>query len=184
MSLDGNKRRRSIRLRDFDYSQEAAYFVTICTARRQLFFDQPALRALADDCWKEIPDHHPNVVLGEWIVMPNHVHAVLFLENRRGVQLNAPTSRNEHNARSRISPARHTLGLVVRTYKAAVTTSARRRGFDWFAWQRNYYEHVIRSEADLTRIREYLRYNPLRWDTDEYNPARQAGNPVPAESIP
>jgi putative transposase len=131
VSLDEVRRRRSIRLRDFDYSQAGAYFVTICRKGRQLFCEEPIVHELAVQCWEEIPNHCSNVELDEWVVMP----------------------------------------LVIRTYKAAVTVLSRRRGYRRFAWQRNYYEHVIRDEPELNRIREYIHNNPQQWEFDENNPA-------------
>jgi REP element-mobilizing transposase RayT len=73
-----------------------------------------------------------------------------------------------------MSPRCGTLGLIVRTYKAAVTRQARRIGFPKFAWQRNYYEHIIRSAAELERTRNYIESNPAMWDHDEYNPSLTA----------
>ena len=178
MSHAGRSRRRSIRLRDYDYSQVGAYFVTICTYNRELFLEDASIRQIAETCWKAIPDHSPDVVLDEWVIMLNHLHGILVLaddrreigeDNRRGVQLNAPT-RDRHNPFSAMSPQRRTLSVVIRTYKAAVTTLCRRAGHD-FAWQRNYFEHVVRDEDDLSRIRRYIRDNPLCWDLDENNPA-------------
>ena len=172
-----SRHRRSVRLPTYDYSQAGAYFVTICTQDRDLFFDRPSIRSMAEACWLAIPKHFPRVRLDEWVVMPNHLHGIVGIEEgvRGGVQLNAPTEgqispRDGTNPFSVISSRRGTLGVIVRTYKAAVTTSCRMAGYDKFAWQRNYYEHIIRSEADLDRVRNYIRDNPLNWETDENNP--------------
>ena len=155
--------RRSIRLRGYDYAQPGAYFVTICTRNKELFFEDDGIRIIAERCWLAIPKHFPYVQLDAWVVMPNHVHGVLWIV-RRGVQLNAPTRG--------ISPRRGTLSVVVRTYKAAVTTQCRRDGYGYFGWQRNYYEHIVRNEEELNRIREYIFNNPLRWHLDRENPER------------
>ena len=165
--------RRSVRLPSYDYAVDGVYFVTICRRERKLFFEGPAMKAIAEDCWKRIPAHHPGVNIDEWIVMPNHVHGLLAFEGqRRGVQLNAPTVRDLTRRHSVISPRPGTLPVLVRTYKAAVTTQCRRAGFSDFAWQRNYYEHIIRDDDDLIRVRQYILDNPLQWELDEYNPAR------------
>jgi REP element-mobilizing transposase RayT len=176
---------RSIRLQGYDYSQAGAYFVTICTQEHTLFFENDAIREIAEQCWSEIPDHFPAVELDEWIVMPNHVHGIIVIcdDARRGVQLNAPTPnaptmnaptiRNPDDVFSVISPHRNTLSVIVRTYKAAVTTLCRRAGRDDFAWQRNYHEHIIRNEGELNRIRQYIADNPIRWETDMHNPDRR-----------
>jgi putative transposase len=175
-----NHHRRSVRLQGYDYSQAGAYFVTICTNDRALFFEDNAIREIAERCWLEIPDHFPTVELDEHIVMPNHVHGIIVTCGdgrgvRRGVQLKAPTNtiRNPDNVLSVISPHRNTLSVVVRTYKAAVTTLCHRAGRDDFAWQRNYHEHVIRNEGELNRIRQYIVDNPIHWETDTHNPDRR-----------
>jgi len=170
--------RRSIRLQGYDYSRAGVYFVTICTHDRELFFDDPSIRQIAEECWLAIPAHFPRVRLDEWVVMPSHLHGILAFEEwqGRGVQLNAPTAipsqpRNHDNRFSVISPRSGTVGVVVRTYKAAVTASCRRWGRDEFGWQRNYHDHIVRDAAELVRIRRYIRANPLNWETDENNPA-------------
>ena len=70
-----------------------------------------------------------------------------------------------------ISPQRDTLSVIVRTYKAAVTTLCRRERYAYFGWQRNYYDHVIRNGAELDRVRQYIQDNPLQWDLGRENPA-------------
>jgi putative transposase len=169
--------RHSLRLKDYDYSQEGAYFVTICTHKKALFFENEHISAIVEKCWLAIPVHFPNVQLDEWVIMPNHLHAIVLIEQCRGVQLNAPTIRKTTNPFSAISPHRNTLAIIVRTYKAAVTTRCRRAGSHYFAWQRNYYEHVIRNEDDLNEIRQYILDNPVQWDKDENNPTRQLPEP-------
>lgn len=165
-------RRRPIRLREYDYSLPGAYFVTICTQDRQAFFDDPAVRTIAEGCWREIPGHHQGVDLDEWVVIPNHVHGILWIVGKEGVQLNAPTPEKTVGDRgmagrfSAMSPRRETLGVVVRTFKAAVTMLCRRNGHALFAWQRGYYEHVVRDEAGLNNVRQYIINNPSNWATD------------------
>ena len=175
--------RRSLRLKDYDYSQEGAYFVTICTQRKMMLFENEEIRAVAERCWLEIPGHFPNVQLDEWIIMPNHLHAIVVIEQCRGVQLNAPTIRKTTERFSTISPHRNTLAIIVRTYKAAVTMRCRREGFDLFRWQRNYYEHVIRNEDDLNEIRHYILDNPVKWVMDENNPNCHNGESKAGEPI-
>jgi REP element-mobilizing transposase RayT len=183
--------RRSIRLKGYDYAQAGAYFVTVCTHERRLLFDELAIRQLAEDCWLAIPDHAPGVELDEWVVMPNHVHGIIVqcgdIQGRdvqgrdvqgRDVQLNVPTARDPNNPFSIMSPRRNTLSVIIRTYKAAVTTACRRIGRDDFAWQRNYYEHIIRNERELNAIRQYIQNNPLKWALDRDNPTNWKGKSV------
>lgn len=81
--------RHSIRLRGYDYSQGGAYFVTICVDNRECLFDDRVLRRVAETYWRTLPQHFPNVVLDEWIVMPNHLHGVIVIADdvRRGEAL-------------------------------------------------------------------------------------------------
>ena len=141
------------------------------------------MRALAENCWSQITLHFPNVVLDEWVVMPNHIHSIIVIRNRGyesdrcpGVQLNASTrstvpALNSARARfSRISARPNTISTIVRSYKGAVTAGCRASGHGKFAWQRSYYEHVIRNEDDMSDIRSYILENPLKWEMDENNP--------------
>lgn len=177
-------KRRSIRLKDYDYSQNNAYFVTICTKNRELDINSDVIRGIIRETWENLPSHYPNVSLDEFVIMPNHIHGIIIINNdnnegiRRGVQLNARTCRPEgvfSNAPtkdyySKISPRKNTLSVIIRTFKAAVTKLCRERGIECFCWQRNYYEHVIRNDDDLYKTRKYIRENLLKWDQDEENP--------------
>jgi hypothetical protein len=142
------RRRQSLRLAGYDYGQEDAYFVTICVANRRTLFGTigtdgsvrlSGLGKIAEDCLLQVPRHFPRVSVGHSIVTLNHVHMILIFESgtRRGVQLNAPTpspARKTGSQSVRISPRRNTLGVVVRTYKGAVTKRARAEGLansDW-----------------------------------------------------
>jgi putative transposase len=187
--------RRSVRLTDYDYSQAGAYFITICTQSRELRLSditnfQTALLPIgkmAQEYWLQIPEHFNNVQLNEYIIMPNHIHGILVINTSdkcRGVpvndrnvgalQCNAPTNNRQSNAPtnyySKISPKKNTLSVIIRTYKTALTHWCRKNDFRHFAWQRSYYEHVIRSMAELNRIQEYILNNPLKWELDRENP--------------
>ncbi|CAA9585168.1 MAG: hypothetical protein AVDCRST_MAG88-3830 [uncultured Thermomicrobiales bacterium] len=180
MSFNPEKHhRRSIRLHGYDYSQGGIYFVTICTPDRALLFADPVICSIAEQCWHELPNHFAVVELDEWVVMPNHLHGIPLInpdrQGRDGVQLNAPTRAVEPSTQEvtkRIAPHRDTLSVIIRTYKAAVTTLCRRQRYVDFAWQRNYYEHIVRDQAELDRIRQYIHDNPKGWGTDENHPNR------------
>ena len=134
---------------------------------------------IAERCWKEMTKHFSDIILDEFIVMPNHVHGIIILNEPdcRDVQLNIPTNNSRNNVPtnyySRISPIRHSLGVIVRTYKAAVTTMCRQNGNTDFQWQHGYYDHIIRNERSLYKIREYIRTNPEQWTWDKENPLFQ-----------
>jgi REP element-mobilizing transposase RayT len=116
---------------------------------------------IARKCWQEIPVHFQNIELDEFIIMPNHLHGIIIInDSRRDVQLNVST---------RISPKKGTISVVIRTYKAVVTTLCHRSGYDDFRWQSRFYEHIIRSEKDLQKIRDYIINNPAKWSEDEEN---------------
>ena len=178
-------RRRSIRLKGYDYSEVGMYFVTICTSNKKCFLgdivmekvELSAIGGIASKYWLEIPEHFRNIKLDVFIMMPNHIHGIIFItdksggfdEERRGVINNAPALAS--NYYSTISPRKGTLSTAVRTYKSAVSRWCGQNGYKYFEWQRNYHEHVIRNEQDLEQIREYVVHNPLKWDMDEENPA-------------
>ncbi len=175
--------RRSLRLLDHDYSQAGAYFVTICTQERMCIFGQVVdgsmrLNALGEivwSCWEDMPDHRPEVELDAFVVMPNHMHGIAVIADRRdgvgdgsqtGETSLAPTVRREGDRRA-------TLGAIVGAFKAAVTRATNELPGKTRQplWQRGYYEHVIRSEVALSRIREYIEQNPAKWALDHDNPA-------------
>jgi putative transposase len=167
--------RRSIRLKEYDYSSPGAYFVTICTNNRKCFFgyvrgERVILSAVgrkARTFFKEIPEHFDNIALDEFVVMPNHLHGIIVMQNV-GVQNFEPLQ--GHNVFQHVVPK--SLGSVIRTYKSALTRWCRVNGHQYFEWQRNYYEHIIRDEDDLNKITEYIRNNPLEWHSDIENPNR------------
>ena len=164
---DKYRRRRSTRLKDYDYSQEGAYSVTICTHRMACILGDVVdgemrlnkYGVIVNDYWAEIPGHFSNVGIDVFIVIPNHVHGIIVLtDNRRGGE--TPPLR------------KYTLGQVIAYFKYQTTKSINRiRNTPGTpVWQRNYYEHVIRNENDLDEIREYIVNNPLKWELDRENP--------------
>ncbi|HET6846752.1 MAG TPA: hypothetical protein VFH29_07945 [Anaerolineales bacterium] len=185
-------RRRSVRVKGFDYSTPGAYFVTIVTQGRAALFGvvrEGEMRlsptgSIADSCWREIPVHFLHVELGSFIVMPNHVHGILILHAttaaivgaRHGVpavpEQRVP-ARAHHGAPLPPPAAPGSLGVIVRKYKSSVTRQVIRQfGGPRNVWQRNYYEHILRDEADWDRVRRYIEANPMNWDKDEENPER------------
>ena len=176
--------RRSIRLKGYDYSLAGTYFVTICVKERKCVFGDvqnsnvvlSPIGEIVYQCWNEIPNNFNSVKLYVFIVMPNHLHGIVVMTNDCwGVQLNAPT-RNASNFYGLISPKQKTLSVIIRTFKAAVTTLCRKNNYHFFELQRNYYEHIVRNEDELNRIREYIINNPLQWQFDKENPNRIQDN--------
>jgi len=170
------KQRRSIRLNDYDYSQEGAYFVTICTHRHKFLFGKIVDSAIqlnrlgnvVNKCWLEIPHHFPNAEVDAFVIMPNHIHGIVsIVDNCRGTACRAPTEKFGR-------PAPNSLPTIIRSFKSAVTKriNSLRQTPGARLWQRNYYEHVIRNETDLNDIRQYILDNPVKWDMDEENANR------------
>jgi putative transposase len=170
--------RRSIRLKGHDYSQPGAYFVTVCTQDRACLFGEVAdgemrlnpAGQLVERGWCAIPDHFPLARLDAFVVMPNHAHGIIVLSTVRATH----ASRPHHPAppgRPR-GPQRHSIGAIVGSFKSAVTKNinASRGTPGAPVWQRNYYEHVVRDEGSLNRIRQYILDNPAQWAMDRDNP--------------
>ncbi len=144
-----------------------------------------AAGTIARQCWEEIPKHFPHVALDEFVIMPDHMHGIIVIlededyKSHGGVQLNAPirntsissapSSSRKDNYFSIISPKKKTLSIIIRTYKAAVTTICREKGLNDFKWQRNYYERIIRDERAFAAIRKYILNNPAKWLHDREN---------------
>ncbi len=175
-------RRSPLRLRGFDYSQPGAYFVTVCTQSRETRFGvvvDGVMRLstegkIVGGTWLCLPDHYPDVQMDVFVVMPNHVHGIVILGGHVGAGLKpAPTS---CGGGLTVEPVgrHHSLSEIVRGSK---TFSARGvnnlRGTPGApVWQRGFYEHVLRDDADLDRVRRYIEAIPIRWAADEENPKR------------
>jgi REP element-mobilizing transposase RayT len=184
-------RHKSIRLRGYDYTTEGIYFVTICSLNREPMFgsiknDKMLLSEIGgviEDTWCDIPNHHPNVSLDHYVIMPNHLHGLIVLSGPESIGQDATSSRD----RARLGraatteafgrPVAGSLPTVVRSFKSASTwrVSQSRNCQGKSVWQRNYYEHIIRNDDVLFRAREYIVNNPLKWALDSENPdaARQ-----------
>jgi REP element-mobilizing transposase RayT len=164
--------RQSIRLKDYDYSQAGAYFITICTYRRKCLFGNIANGAMEpnhfgiiiQETWDALPLHYQYIRLDEFVVMPNHVHGIIiFLDDL------------DMNVGAGLKPAptrRHGLPEIVRGFKSFSSRSINqlRQSPGSPVWQRNYYEHVIRSQDDLDQARQYILNNPAKWSEDRENP--------------
>jgi putative transposase len=192
--------RRSIRLKEYDYTQAGAYFVTVCTQGQACLFGEVvdgemrvnyAGRMVIAE-WEMLPKRFPNVVLDAFVVMPNHVHGILVITDVIPVGAGSPcpyriTAQTPAGVETALgaetAPLRGpTLGNVVAYFKYQTTKAinAVRQTPSVRLWQRNYYEHIIRNETSLHRIREYIANNPLQWALDRENPDNVgAGLPRP-----
>jgi REP element-mobilizing transposase RayT len=131
---------------------------------------------IAKALWVGLSSRFSAVSLDSFVAMPNHIHGIIIV----GAQFIAPSSAPPNRAREGAIYRAPTLGEIIRTYKAASTRMIRQTANPDFAWQRNYYEHVIRNEESLNRVREYILNNPARWTYDRENP--EATSPEPKDA--
>jgi REP element-mobilizing transposase RayT len=169
--------RKYLRLKHFDYSQEGAYFVTICTNARKLYFKKyPNLKPIIQDTWNSLEVRFPLIELDEFVVMPNHVHGIVFIMggNEFGddgatseLPLQKPHLQIPHQRRQ-IMLLSKVIGYFKMNTAKQINQLLKRSGQPF--WQRSYYEHVVRNENELNKIREYIQNNPLKWKLDRENP--------------
>ena len=185
--------RHSIRLQGFDYSQSGAYYITIVTYRRECLFGEiqnggmqlSDMGRIADENWRTIPEHFPQVELGEFVVMPNHVHGIIVLVG--ATQWVAPTwvaptpiaiTPGDQTAVVPVGtkpngPKRGSIGAIIGAYKMSVTRRIQAELNGANIWQRNFYEHIIRDNDDYGRIHYYIESNPVNWMEDNENPGKK-----------
>ncbi len=197
MKFDPQKHhRRSIRLKGYDYSQAGAYFVTIVAWQREMLFGEIVDGVMnlnrhghiVRDAWFDLKNHYRHVELGEFVIMPNHVHGIVVLVDdcKGGSSLLGETIVSDadssgidtmptNQTRPYVKPTtRHGLPEIVRAFKSFSAKRINRlRHTDGIpVWQRNYYEHIIRNEREMDNITKYIETNPLRWSDDDENPVK------------
>lgn len=143
--------RCSIRLKGYDYTRPGAYFITIVTQNRKLLFGKISngemkpndFGEIVESCWLALPQHYPQLILDEFALLPAHVHCIMIIKNK----------------------SRHGIPEFVRAFKtfSARRINQQRKSPGTTVWQRDYYEHIIRDEDALIRIRTYIKNNPLNW---------------------
>lgn len=166
-----------MRLKGYDYSQQGAYFITICTNNQVVYFETDASKLIVEIIWSSLPGRYSRLALDEFTIMPNHLHFIVWLDPEDvGAQIHcAPKAEGIDPQKSigmgiPVNHSRPILGQVIRSFKSQVTRKMRIAGLAKFSWQRGFYDHVIRSEEALNKIRHYIRNNPSRWHLDRYNP--------------
>ena len=184
--------RASFRIPGFDYSSSNWYYITICSHGRESIFGDVIdlvgarrgspvshsrekislnqIGQIANQCWLDIPNHYSNVKLDEYIIMPNHVHGIIIINTQTTRANNdSPLQRIQIQQSIKIHGTSNTIGAIVRGYKIGVTKWCRQNTNLYDVWQRNYYEHIIRDEGELSHIRQYIRDNPKNWETDKFH---------------
>lgn len=167
-------RRRSIRLVDYDYRQPGYYFFTVCTQDRRCLLGNlkrheislSSIGRIVAECWDMLPAWFPHVRSDAFVIMPNHVHGILQFADLASSTLNLTALDNEQT--------RSSLACILRTFKSATTRLARQRSkhSPQVIWQRNYFEHIIKTDRALLHMRQYILDNPIKWHLDELNPSR------------
>jgi len=171
MGRRDRRSRKSIRVQGYDYAQAGGYFITIVALQRECLFGEivggevrlNALGRIVAECWHAIPEHFPNAEVDAFVVMPNHIHGIIFLVGATHASP-LPQPKFPHGPKS------GSLGAIVGSFKSAVV---RRAGIELIGgnvWQRNCYEHIIRGQAEYERIVTYIVENPSNWEQDEERP--------------
>jgi len=189
----------SSRLTHWDYSWPGLYFVTVCTKDGITYFGEIENGQLQLSRFGKIAEKHwlrtftlrkdMNLTMGAYVFMPNHMHAIIGIGNNRYNRkediycrdamhcVSTPDDENEEghseikrfSSQNKFGPQSKNLGSIIRGFKSAVTTSARKKGFK-FAWQPRYHDHIIRDEKSYYRIRNYILSNPENWEEDGQPP--------------
>ena len=183
------------RLKNWNYNREAMYFVTICTKNREHYFGEikngimqhSEIGKIASSEWfyavKIRPDM--NLELGEFVVMPNHIHGIIMIGknefNTPGIGLNHSGDGLNHSGdamhcvstgktpyKNQFAPQSKNLSSILRGYKSAVTTYARKNNIE-FEWQTRFHDHIIRSAGAYERISTYIKNNPSNWKEDKFH---------------
>lgn len=173
----------SARLQKWDYPNNGAYFITICTQNRHHFFGYiqnqemqlSEIGKLAEKFWYEIPNHFSMIELGNFVVMPNHVHGILiidkpndesFAETRQCLVSTVETNSIIGSSRFQ-NQGKNTISSIVGSYKSIVTKMSRQINPN-FAWQSRFHDHIIRNSKSFDTIQNYIEQNPLKWDDDRF----------------
>ncbi len=158
------------RLPGYDYGADGWYFVTICTKNRMHYFGEivetcncaslrpTATGMIANEYWLQIPQHYPFVQLDAFVIMPDHIHGILFFNNHDKTDWKP----NKFGAQSR------NLGAVIRGFKSSLKRNTNQNNID-FAWQPRFHDRIIRSQEELDAVRNYIAQNPVKWIAGKQN---------------
>ncbi len=172
-------KRKPNRLNHFDYTTPGYYFVTICAQDRVCCFGEVIdgemvlnkFGKIVEKYWVEIPEHYPNVKLDVYQIMPNHLHGIIII-TPVGAAIGRPTEK-AGNARPYIS-----LNTIIGSFKNITVKIIHKSGSANFSWQKSFYDHVIRRDESLEKIRTYITNNPKQWELDLENPKNLKQQPA------
>ena len=180
--------RKPNRLKEYDYSEDGFYFVTICAKDRgDRFQTHPYFGEIKGGkmilnncgrvikkCWFDLLNHYWNCKLDEFIIMPNHFHGIIIIANNVNVGTGLkPGTVGTVTVGTGLKPVPtiYTLSEIIRGFKTFSSKTINQDNPDMaFRWQRSFYDHIIYGEQSLMKIREYIRNNPLKWELDRNNP--------------
>lgn len=175
----------SARLQSWDYSNEGMYFITICTKNREHYFGEivngqiklSEIGQIVESEWYKTFDMRVdmNLMQDEFIVMPNHFHAILIIgENQYNTQrrdamhcVSTGNDTNKIQPQNKFGSQSKNLASIIRGFKIGVTTNARKLHAD-FEWQSRYHDHIIRNNESHQKIRNYIINNPAKWEEDKF----------------
>jgi putative transposase len=173
MLFKNKYRTESTRIKDFDYSSNNWYYVTINTKNFINYFGKVnqkkvilnKLGYVVKEQWLKISDIRTGVELDYFIIMPNHLHGIIIIN-----EATESKKVKTHRDASLLNPiCINSLSNIIRGFKSSVTKNIHLLGFDKFNWQPRYYDHIIRNEKDLERIRKYIQINPIKWEFEKAN---------------
>ena len=188
MTTQNKPKRKSIRLKEYDYSTPGYYFVTVCTKDRKCLFGKIIDQGMelndagwmVEKVWNELPAYYPNISIDTFVVMPNHIHGIIIIDSVGAGPCACPGHPGAIDGQPQgVAPTKMKFSLpdAVHRFKSLTTnkyiTGVKQNKWEPFndkLWQRSYYEHVIRNDIDLTETREYITNNPKKWHLDRYNP--------------
>jgi len=172
------KNRKRNRLKNFDYSRDALYFVTPCIKDRIHYFGEVyngkmitnKFGKIAENQWNWLAEQYPYVILHAFVVMPNHIHGIIEI-NRKNIfnDINIARTCHKNNVRpgrDLAQPKIKPLPQLIGAYKTTVSKQIHLMGGKDFAWHRSFHDHIIRNDVEYHRISHYIEMNPQKWDTD------------------
>lgn len=176
-----HRERKPMRLSDYDYSLPGAYFVTACTRNRDFLFETPEAKLAVESAWHSVLDVFGNIELDEFVVMPNHIHGIMWITNEGPYRLHPGTGKNDIDVQRRDGqlpiPTKEikfeTLSNIIGAFKTTAATRINKlRGLIGIAvWQKSFYDRIVRNDGELQRIQEYILNNAFKWVDDRDNPA-------------
>lgn len=179
--FQGKYQIKSTRLENWDYSWNAIYFITICTQNREFYFGNilegkmnlSSIGQMAKTYWEEIPQHFPFVELNKFIVMPNHIHGIVIIENSENIDIDKDAMNRVSTERGGITGMHNPmlsdgLSKIIRWYKGRVSFESRKIHTN-FRWQTRFHDHIIRNDESFHKIKEYIKNNTLTWTDDQFH---------------